>query len=284
MNVCLNCGREAKNKFCSRSCSASYNNRLRSPRTEESRLRTAKNVKRTVEERYSHEYLSERTRKSWKIPNRKVARRIRKYCLVCNKELCSTNCSGLCKDHYILTDEFQKHIGSYSRRFAKGKVYNKWTNTWVFLHSGMEFRYFYYLTTSGIKWEKPKSLFYSVNGKARRYFSDFFLTDESMYIELKGYFWPNDKEKMKLVIEQNKDKNIKILVEKDIPKVPENYMNSLFSLGLLEDKVKPIYILSKEEKETIRREKIRKYRLGRKQKDETKEKIRQFNLGRRKRL
>lgn len=47
MNYCLNCGAPTKTKFCSRSCSATFNNKLRQPRTLESRLKTSNTLKIT---------------------------------------------------------------------------------------------------------------------------------------------------------------------------------------------------------------------------------------------
>lgn len=47
MNYCLNCGVPTKTKFCSRSCSATFNNKLRRPRTLESRLKTSNTLKIT---------------------------------------------------------------------------------------------------------------------------------------------------------------------------------------------------------------------------------------------
>lgn len=74
------------------------------------------------------------------------------------------------------------------------------------------------LNEFGIKWSKPKTnndLFkYVMNGKQRSYAPDFYLVDLDIYLEVKGYWWGNDKEKMKLVMEQNPDKKI-FLIEKE---------------------------------------------------------------------
>jgi hypothetical protein len=53
-----------------------------------------------------------------------------------------------------------------------------------------------------------------LNGKVRRYTPDFFLFDYGIYIEVKGYWWNNDREKMRLSMAQNPDKKI-IIIEKD---------------------------------------------------------------------
>ena len=45
-NKCLNCGKETNNsKFCSRSCSAKFNNRLRLPPTESHKNKTSETLK-----------------------------------------------------------------------------------------------------------------------------------------------------------------------------------------------------------------------------------------------
>ena len=58
-----------------------------------------------------------------------------------------------------------------------------------------------------IDWYKPKvgkDVFcYNVDGIIKSYTPDFYLKEIDIYLELKGYWWGNDKEKMKLVIEQN---------------------------------------------------------------------------------
>lgn len=74
------------------------------------------------------------------------------------------------------------------------------------------------LTELSIAWIKLKTnkdtLQYVMDGKIRHYTPDFYLPEYDMYVEIKGYWWGNDKEKMKLVLETHPDKKIAI-VEKD---------------------------------------------------------------------
>ena len=69
-----------------------------------------------------------------------------------------------------------------------------------------------------IRWLKLKTnkdtLQYVMDGKIRNYTPDFYLIDYDMYVEVKGFWWGNDKEKMKIVLETYPDKRIAI-VEKD---------------------------------------------------------------------
>ena len=70
----------------------------------------------------------------------------------------------------------------------------------------------------GIKWTKLKTnqhtFEYEMNGKTRCYTPDFYLPEQDVYLELKGRWWGDDKEKMSLVLEKYKDKKI-VVIEKD---------------------------------------------------------------------
>jgi hypothetical protein len=70
----------------------------------------------------------------------------------------------------------------------------------------------------GIKWTKLKTnqhtFEYEMNGKVRCYTPDFYLPEQDVYLELKGRWWGDDKEKMSLVLEKYKDKKI-VVIEKD---------------------------------------------------------------------
>lgn len=70
----------------------------------------------------------------------------------------------------------------------------------------------------GIKWIKLKTnkdiLQYSMDGKIRSYTPDFYLPDFSLYLEIKGHWWGNDKEKMRIVLETHKNVKI-VIVEKE---------------------------------------------------------------------
>lgn len=53
------------------------------------------------------------------------------------------------------------------------------------------------------------------NNKNHKYTPDFYLKDYDLYIEIKGYWWGNDKRKMELVKIQNNIHNI-IIIEKEL--------------------------------------------------------------------
>ena len=70
----------------------------------------------------------------------------------------------------------------------------------------------------GICWIKLKTnkdtLKYKMGEKFRSYTPDFYLPDYDMYVEIKGFWWGNDKEKMRIVLDTYPNKNIAV-VEKD---------------------------------------------------------------------
>lgn len=70
----------------------------------------------------------------------------------------------------------------------------------------------------GIIWSKPSintDIFsYIIDNKVKSYAPDFYFPEYNLYLEIKGYWWGNDKEKMRLVMEQHPNKNI-IIIEKE---------------------------------------------------------------------
>lgn len=74
------------------------------------------------------------------------------------------------------------------------------------------------LTELGIQWERPtknSGLFaYTLDGRKRVYTPDFYLPEFDSYLEIKGYWWGDDRRKMDTVREQHPDKNI-ILIQKN---------------------------------------------------------------------
>lgn len=69
-----------------------------------------------------------------------------------------------------------------------------------------ELKFAQLLNEYGVLWERPNKPFkYKKNNKIKRYTPDFYLPKYDLYFEIKGYWWGSDKEKMKLVIQQNKN-------------------------------------------------------------------------------
>lgn len=73
---------------------------------------------------------------------------------------------------------------------------------------------------SWVKLKTRKDIFrYTLNNKERCYTPDFYLPDFDLYLEIKGYWWGNDKEKMKVIFETYKDKKIIIIEKKEYEKI-----------------------------------------------------------------
>lgn len=70
------------------------------------------------------------------------------------------------------------------------------------------------LNEMNIMWNRPKCIHYVKENKVKRYTPDFYLPDFDIYLEVKGFWWGKDKEKMELVISQHKDKTF-IVVQKE---------------------------------------------------------------------
>lgn len=69
-----------------------------------------------------------------------------------------------------------------------------------------------------IKWDKIKTnaftfVYVDENFKKHHYTPDFFLEEYNLFIEIKGFWWGNDKQKMNWVIQQNNLTNL-IVIEK----------------------------------------------------------------------
>ena len=87
----------------------------------------------------------------------------------------------------------------------------------------LEVRFAKLLNRLGIRWVKPKYKTYALNGKKKKYFCDFWLRDERLYIEVKSrYYYNLHKEEVKakkqMMIERGKRKGFiyKIMFEKNI--------------------------------------------------------------------
>ena len=82
------------------------------------------------------------------------------------------------------------------------------------LHGTWELRYAKYLDANNVKWRRPKEKFaYEFEGRTRYYIPDFYLSETSTYIEIKGYETPKDQAKWKHF---PKDLNFTVLKGKDL--------------------------------------------------------------------
>ena len=120
---CLQCGKELKYnqlRFCSNSCSASFNNKLREPMSDEVREK----ISNTLKSKNNKKVIKEKTKR---------------YCLVCGKELigkktsyCSKECSKQRNNIYYRTVGIVKKcnycgkefIGRYDRKYCSNECAN----------------------------------------------------------------------------------------------------------------------------------------------------------------
>jgi len=75
------------------------------------------------------------------------------------------------------------------------------------------------LSEMNIEWERCKPIEYLIDNETKNYTPDFYLPTENIYLEVKGYWWGNDKQKMDNVIKQHPDKKIFIIEEKEFNQI-----------------------------------------------------------------
>ena len=117
---CLQCGKELKYnqlRFCSNSCSASFNNKLREPMSDEVREK----ISNTLKSKNNKKVIKEKTKR---------------YCLVCGKELIgkkTSYCSIECRKKNYKTETTSKHcelcgkeyVGRSNRKFCSIECANE---------------------------------------------------------------------------------------------------------------------------------------------------------------
>src|ERR1035437_5374807 len=143
------------------------------------------------------------------------------------RKFCSAKCSGEYLGEHVLKGRIiskitREKLSKIGYRCKNGhaktkyyKVFSPYQKKIISVQGTYELKYAEYLNINNINWIRSNKIF--INYKRdefdinRNYFPDFYLPDTNTYIEIKGYFFPKDKEKMKLVQEQNKNKKIIIL-------------------------------------------------------------------------
>ena len=187
-----------KYKFCSSSCSATYNNDRRELPTVEQR----KKISDSLREKYSTgEIVS---------PNRKT--KLLVTCKHCGKhflirpsevhrKFCSKACSNKGAD-FSNNGGFREHSGTSKRGWYKG----------VFCGSSWELAWVIFQMEHFISFERNRTGFpYIFEGKRHKYYPDFKVGDE--YIEIKGYKKSNVDAK---VSQFPSDKRLRVLYKEDL--------------------------------------------------------------------
>lgn len=80
-----------------------------------------------------------------------------------------------------------------------------------------------FFETKGICWIKPTtsnhSFTYEMDGKIKTYTPDFYLYENDQYVEVKGYWWGNDRQKMNIIITNFPFVNIRIIERVELYKI-----------------------------------------------------------------
>jgi hypothetical protein len=184
---CLNCGdifntKERDRRFCSPSCSSTYNNFCRGGLAEE--------TKRKISEAHQGK-MKGALNPAKRIEVRKKISRALKG----RRNHWMVKCKGQKRPHTSrsLVRAYQEGRAR-PRRFKNGG-YRK--DLKQYFRSSWEANYARFLTWKGLRWiYEPKAFSVIVEGKHLTYTPDFFLPDKAMYIEVKGY-WASDLAKQK---------------------------------------------------------------------------------------
>lgn len=169
MNTCLYCSNLTLNpRFCNKSCSAKYNNKLRKPRTAESRLKTSKKLKGRPNLSATRLELHPRWCGISFHP-----------CKHCGKSISNPKrltCSDECRD------SIRSKNGTLRKRY-------EYNSQWF--QSKWEVQIAIFLDDNLIQWEQPhKRLkwYDKTLQKHRTYLPDFLLCDYQYYLDVKNPF------------------------------------------------------------------------------------------------
>lgn len=110
--------------------------------------------------------------------------------------------SKLGKKH---TEEYKKKLSdTVNAKIIQGTWHNSFSRARTHLYSGVklyglwEVAYAKHLDSVGIRWRRPDETFdYEFEGRARKYTPNFYLIDENVFVEIKGYPTPKDFAKWK---------------------------------------------------------------------------------------
>lgn len=214
MKICPKCKTEFDagkwNKtFCSRHCA---NSRVFS----ESAIAKKRSSNKIASARLTEEQKVQRKKKFLET-YRRTKPEIK--CIDCGKKISKANKYKRCQPCFYKSDDCVYVLAHYNKNYKRLGVVDSFSNQ-VFLMSSLEIRYYEWLKQNNIKWRKADSIPYKdILGKQHWYKPDFYLVESNEIIEIKGYFWNNDKIKMKQVVDQNPHLNIKILTKIDLDKL-----------------------------------------------------------------
>ena len=186
-------------KFCCKSCSATYNNKQRSPRTADSRKKTSNTIKLRG---YKHPAGIKLNKGYSKVSFCKVC-----CCVIRHKivKTCSKSCLSL------LMSERMKTKNRTGKNYTKRCFYVSPSAGKVYLESSWEIQLAESLDDNNIKWIRPQYINYTLNDKRRSYYPDFYLIDYDVYLDPKNnYQRKKDSPKISAVLKEH-DIQLKLL-------------------------------------------------------------------------
>lgn len=186
---CLECGAPTTSKFCSKSCSASHNNRGRrhSIATTE---KISVSLTGTKHERGNHINVCKLTLKTCSVCGHKWLDSVQK-----RRKTCSEECATEAKTSKRKYQNGRRALTLYPCIY---------TGEDVWLESSWEVRVAEALDRKGIQWYRPKPIKWEdAEGKIRLYYPDFYLPNQSVYVDPKNpHCMAQDKEKMEEIKKQ----------------------------------------------------------------------------------
>ena len=198
-NTCKKCGREIPEhkKFCSQSCSATYNNLKRGPMSDETKAKISKTLKSSV-----------------------VYKVVSKICPICGKEFIQPRkkngrlgnakyCSKECKNKALSL--INKQIGSGGFREGSVKNYKSGWFNGIHCDSSWELAFLIYHRDHNVNITRCAEIRdYEFEGKIHKFHPDFVINGE--IFEIKGI---NDKVNQ---AKQHYNPDVKFLYKKDLEK------------------------------------------------------------------
>lgn len=186
---------ENKRTFCNSSCSAKFNNLIRS---NESRNKQKQNIIKTLS-KIPKEVLQERAKRATKsrFKNKGLEYNVENYynnCIVCNikmyrrktcskhrRKTCSKQCLSTLRSNKMIERNKKHNFGGFKHKQIKYKE--------IYLDSTWELKVAQSLDENNIKWVRPKFIkWVDKENKVRRYFPDFYLLDYNVYLDPKNPF------------------------------------------------------------------------------------------------
>lgn len=209
MSKCNNCGDSIRStrKFCSKSCAARFNNKLRGPRSTKTKLLISESIKR-----WRSQHVEETTTRDNKFyKNRQINKptiELTIQCKICGKqfERQKTKGNGSYSRRQTCSRECATIASIHTRPYQNGSrkphwYFNLTQQKNVLLDSSWELCIAKYLDSLNIIWTRPNPLkWIDENNVDRLYFPDFYLEDYNVYLDPKNpYCMIRDKHKIQYI-------------------------------------------------------------------------------------